>query len=83
MARTKEVFGFRSCFFFRVAAPLYLEEFDCFTPPDTILLIENLDRVLRVRQVNLERCHFRQHDIHRCFQTLLQLGHVEDVVNSG
>jgi hypothetical protein len=82
MARMEEVFAFPCCFFFRVVAPLYLEELDCFTPRDTILLIQDLDRVLRVRQVNLERCHFRQHNVHRCLQTLLQLRHVEDVVNS-
>jgi hypothetical protein len=73
MARTEEVFPFPCCFFFRVVAPLYPEELDCFTPRDTILLIEDLDQVLGVRQVSLERCHFRQHDIHRCLQTLLQL----------
>jgi hypothetical protein len=43
MARMEEVFAFSSCFFFRVVAPLYLEEFDCFTPRDTILLIQDLD----------------------------------------
>jgi hypothetical protein len=82
MARMKEVLAFLSRFFLRVIAPLYLEEVYCFTPRDTILLIQDLDWVLRVRQVNLERCHFRQHDIHRCLQTFLQLQHVEDVVNS-
>jgi hypothetical protein len=73
MARMEEVFAFPSCFFFRVVAPLYLKELDCFTPHDMILLIQDLDRVLRVRQVSLERCHFRQHDVHRCLQTLRQL----------
>jgi hypothetical protein len=46
MARTEEVFAFPSYFFFRVVAPLYLEELNCFTPHDTILLIQDLDRVL-------------------------------------
>jgi hypothetical protein len=73
MARMEEVLIFPSCFFFGVIAPLYLEELDCFTPRDTILLIQDLDRVLGLRQVSLEWCHFRQHDIHRCLQTLLQL----------
>jgi hypothetical protein len=82
MARTEKVLAFLSCFFFRVIAPLYLEEPDCFMPHDTILLIQDLDWMFRVRQVSLERCHFRQHDVHWCLQTLLQLGHVEDVVNS-
>jgi hypothetical protein len=82
MARMEEIFTFPSCFFFRVVAPLYLEEIDCFTPHDTILLTQDLDRVLGVRQVSLERCHFRQHNVHRCLQTLLQLWHVLDVVNS-
>jgi hypothetical protein len=54
MARTDEALTFPSCFFFRVVAPLYLEELECFTPPDTILLIQDLDRVLGVRQVGLK-----------------------------
>jgi hypothetical protein len=73
MARMEDVLTFRSCFFFRVVAPLYLEELDCFTLRDTILLSQDLDWVFGVRQVSLERCHFMQQDIHRCLQTLLQL----------
>jgi hypothetical protein len=73
MARTEEVPAFPSCFFFRVVSPLYLGELDCFTPRDTILLIQDLDWVFGVRQVSLKQCHFRQHDVHRCLQTLLQL----------
>jgi hypothetical protein len=73
VARTEEVFAFPCCFFFRVVAPLYLEELDCFSPCDTILLIQDFDRVLGLRQVSHERCHFRQYDVHRCLQTLLQL----------
>jgi hypothetical protein len=42
MAGTKEVLTFPSCFFFRVVAPLYLKELDCFTPHDMILLIRDL-----------------------------------------
>jgi hypothetical protein len=53
---------------------------DCFTPRNTILLIQDLDWVLGV-QVSLERCHFWQHDVHKCLQTFLQLRHVEDVMN--
>jgi hypothetical protein len=48
MARTKKVLAFPCCFFFRVIAPLYLEELDYFTPHDTILLIQDLEWVLRV-----------------------------------
>jgi hypothetical protein len=48
MVRTEEGLTFPSCFFFRVVAPLYLEELDCFTPRNTILLIQDLDSVLRV-----------------------------------
>jgi hypothetical protein len=48
MAKTKKVLTFPSHFFFRVVAPLYLEELDCFTPRGTILLIKDLDWVLRV-----------------------------------
>jgi hypothetical protein len=61
---------------------LYLEELDCFMHRDTILLIQDFDWMLGVQQVSLEWCHFRQHDVHGCLQTFLQLRHVEDVVNS-
>jgi hypothetical protein len=47
-----------------------------------ILLIQDLDWVLGVRQVSLERYHFRQHDIHGCLQIFLQLRYVKDVVGS-
>jgi hypothetical protein len=82
MARTNKVLAFPSCFFLSVVALLYLEEIDYCTPRDMILLIQDLDGVLGVRQISLERCHFRQHDIHRCLQTFLSLRHVEDVMNS-
>jgi hypothetical protein len=82
MVRMEEVLAFPSCFSFRVVAPFYLEELDCFMPRDTILLIRDLDRVLGVQQVSLEWYHFGQHDIHRCLQTLLQLRHLKDIVNS-
>jgi hypothetical protein len=82
MARTKKVLAFPSCLLFSVVAPLYLEELDYFTPHDTILLIQDFDWVLRVRQVSLEQCHFRQYNVHGCLQAFLQLRHMEDVVNS-
>jgi hypothetical protein len=77
----RKFLAFPSWFFFRVVAPLYLEELDCFMRRDTTFLIQDLDWVLGV-QVSLEWCHLRQHDIHRCIQTFLQLRHMEDVVNS-
>jgi hypothetical protein len=49
MVRMEEVLTLPSCFFFRVIAPLYLEELDCFMSRDIILLIQNLDWVLEVR----------------------------------
>jgi hypothetical protein len=70
MARMKKVLTFPSCFFLSVVAPLYLEELDYFTPRDTILLIQDLDGVLGVRQVSLERCHFKQHDIHKVLSNI-------------
>jgi hypothetical protein len=48
MERTKKVLAFLSYFFFSVVAPLYLEELDCFTPRDTILLIQDFDWVIEV-----------------------------------
>jgi hypothetical protein len=73
MARMKKVLAFPSCFFFRVVAPLYIEELNCFTPCDMILLIKDFDWLLWVRQVSLEQCHFRQHEVHGCLQAFLQL----------
>jgi hypothetical protein len=43
----EEVLTFPSCFFFRLVAPLYHEELDCFTPRDTIISIKDNDWVLR------------------------------------
>jgi hypothetical protein len=82
MVRMEDVLAFPSCFFFRVVDPLYLEELDCFMPRNKILLIQDPDWVLGVQQVDLEWCHFGQHDVHRSLQTLLQLRDMEDVVNS-
>jgi hypothetical protein len=48
MVRMKEVLASPSCFFFGAVAPLDLEELDCFTPCDTILLIQDSDWVLGV-----------------------------------
>jgi hypothetical protein len=76
----KRVLTFPSYFFFGVVAPLVLEELDGFTPCDMILLVQDFDRMLGVRQVSLEWCHFRQHDIHMCFQSFLQLQHMENVI---
>jgi hypothetical protein len=43
MARTEKIIAFPSHFFSRVVALLYLEELDCLTPGDMILLIQDLD----------------------------------------
>jgi hypothetical protein len=82
MARMKKVLAFPCCLFFSVVAPLDLEQHDCSTPHDTILLIQDFDWMLRVGQVSLERCHFKKHDVHGCLEAFLQLRQVEDVVNS-
>jgi hypothetical protein len=82
MARMKKFLAFPCCFFFGVVAPLDLEELEGFMPRDMILLIQDFDWVLRVRQDSLKLCHFRQHNIHGCLQAFLQLRHMEDVVNS-
>jgi hypothetical protein len=73
MARTEKILAFPCCFFFGVVAPLGLEELDYFMPCDTILLIQDFDWMLGVRQVSPERCHFRQQDVHGCLQAFLQL----------
>jgi hypothetical protein len=65
-----------------MVAPLDLEELDCLMPCDVTLLIQDLDRMLRICQICLERCDFWQYNIHGCLQALLQLRYVEDVVNS-
>jgi hypothetical protein len=42
-----------------MVAPLDLEELDRLAPCNMTLLIQDLDRTLRIRQIYLERCHFR------------------------
>jgi hypothetical protein len=37
-----------------MVTPLYLEELDSLAPCDMILMIQDLDRMLEVRQVSLE-----------------------------
>jgi hypothetical protein len=54
MARSEKVFTFPSGFFFGMVTPSYLEELDSFALCGAILLIQDLDRMLGVRQANLE-----------------------------
>jgi hypothetical protein len=68
--------------FFGMVAPLYLEELNNLAPSDTILLIQDLDQVLRIGKIFFERCHFWKYSIHGCLQALLQLQYVEDIMNS-
>jgi hypothetical protein len=82
MARTEEVLAFPCCFFYSMVALFNLEELHHLAPRDTTILIQDLDQVLRVCQACLERCHFRQYNIHGCLQALLQLRYMEDVMNS-
>jgi hypothetical protein len=42
-----------------MVAPLNFEELDGLAPRHTILLILDFDRMLKIRQVCIERCHFR------------------------
>jgi hypothetical protein len=67
----EEVLAFLCPFFFCVVALLNLEELDHLAPRDTTLLIQDLDRVMRVCQIHLKRCDFRQYNIHRCLPALL------------
>jgi hypothetical protein len=71
MARTKEVLALAHCFFVTMIAPLNLEELDHLVNRDTILLIQDLDGVLGICQICLERCHVRQYNIHGTLQTHL------------
>jgi hypothetical protein len=54
MARMTEVLAFPCCFFLGAVASLYLEELDHFMPCVMILLIQDLDWLLGVRQVSLK-----------------------------
>jgi hypothetical protein len=54
MARSEKVFTFPSGFFFGMVTPLQLEELDSFVLCDTVLLIQDLDRMLGVHQVSLD-----------------------------
>jgi hypothetical protein len=59
MVQMDEFFTLPSGLFFSMVAPLYLEELDSLVPCDTVLLIQDLDWMLEVRQVSLEWCHVR------------------------
>jgi hypothetical protein len=71
MVRTEKVLTFPCCFFYRVVAPLDLVELDRLASCDTTLLVQDLNRMFGICQVRLEWRHFRQYNIHECFQTLL------------
>jgi hypothetical protein len=73
MARMEEALTFPCRFFFLMVAPFILEELYGLVPSGMILMIQYLDRVLRIDQICLEQCHFWQYYIHGCFQTLHQL----------
>jgi hypothetical protein len=65
MARAEKVFTLPRGLFFGMIAPLYLEELNHLAPHDTVLLIQDLDWMLRIGQVCLEQCHVRQYNIHK------------------
>jgi hypothetical protein len=69
----EEIFTFPHCFFFSMVAPLDFEELGHLAAHGSILLIHDFDRMLRIRQVCFEWCHFWQYNIHECLQALLQL----------
>jgi hypothetical protein len=71
MTRTEEIFTLPCCFFFRMVAPLDLVELDRLASYDMTLLVQDLDRMFRICQIRVERCHFWQYNIHGCLQTLL------------
>jgi hypothetical protein len=53
----EEFFTLPSGLFFGMVAQLYSEELDHFAPCDTVLLIQDNDMMLRIRQVSLDWCH--------------------------
>jgi hypothetical protein len=55
----------------RMMAPLNLEELNCSTPHDSVLLTQNLHWMLQMRQVSIEGCDVIDNDIHRRLQALL------------
>jgi hypothetical protein len=59
MAQMEEFITLISGFFFTMIDPLYLEELDSLAPCDTVLLIQDLDRMLGVHQISLEWYHAR------------------------
>jgi hypothetical protein len=57
MVRMEKFFTLLSGFFFSMVAPLHFVELDHLTPSDTVLLIQDLDQMLGIRQVSLEWYH--------------------------
>jgi hypothetical protein len=63
-----------------MADPLILEESNCSTPCDSVLLIQNLHWMLRIRQVNIDGRDVIDNNVHGWLHTLLQLTDVEHVI---
>jgi hypothetical protein len=69
--RTKKLLGLPCSLLLGMATPLNLEESNRSTSRDSVLLIQNLHWVLRIRQVGSEGWDVINNDVHRWLQALL------------
>jgi hypothetical protein len=80
--RTKKFSGLQCSLLLRMMAPLNLEESNRSMSRDSVLLIENLHWMLRIRQVGIGGHDVVDNDINERFQAFLQLGDVEHIIHT-
>jgi hypothetical protein len=68
-------------FIFRVFIPLDLVELSTLVACDSVLLVENLDRICLVRQIRFQWDGVFNNHVCRRFQTSLELGDMKHIMN--
>jgi hypothetical protein len=79
---SQEVFKFPCCLIFRVIISLNLVKLCGLVVSDSVLLVQNLDRIGLVCQVQLQWDGIFNDNISRGLQTSFELGDVKHIVNS-
>jgi hypothetical protein len=79
---TEEILGLPCSPFLRMTAPLNLVEINRLPPHDSVLLIQKLHWMLRIRQVSIERHDIVNDDVSGWLQTFFQLRDVDHVMHT-
>jgi hypothetical protein len=74
-------FGFQCCFFFCMMVPLNLIHSDAFSSSASFFSVEYSDWMLCIGQIRFDFDSLRIDDFDRNFDTLLELGYMEDVMD--